>query len=92
VTGSPSSKVHGERTALERDDEPMMDIDDVALFLNTSVRHIRRMVSERRIPFYKVGGKLRFVRREVREWLALLRVPEQDPTIWPIRPGRRRAS
>ena len=32
------------------DDESMMDINEVAAFVNTSVRHIRRLVSERRIP------------------------------------------
>lgn len=76
----------------QRTDDPMMDIDEVAAFINTSVRHIRRLVSERRIPHYKVGGKLRFARHETRDWLASLRVPAQDPTIGPIRPGRRRAS
>jgi excisionase family DNA binding protein len=92
VTGEPNSKQNRRRPPLERDDEPMMDINEVAAFINTNVCHIRRLVSERRIPHYKVGGKLRFGRRETHDWLASLRVPEQEPMTWPIHPGRRRAS
>lgn len=92
MTGQPSSQQHTRPRRADCDDEPMMDINEVAAFINTNVRHIRRLVSERRIPHYKVGGKLRFGRRETHDWLASLRVPEQELITWPIRPGRRRAS
>ena len=92
MTGQPGSKQPSSPRRADRDEEPMMDINEVAAFINTNVRHIRRLVSERRIPHYKVGGKLRFGRRETHDWLASLRVPEQEPMMWPLRPGRRRAS
>jgi excisionase family DNA binding protein len=92
VTGQPNKRPGGRRRQPERDDEPMMDINEVAAFLNTNVRHIRRLVQERRIPHYKVGAKLRFARRDILEWLSSLRVPAQDPLTWPIHPRRRRAS
>ena len=92
MNGPPSPKHRGSGRASERDAEPLMDINEVAAFLNTTVRHIRRLVLERRIPHYKVGGKLRFGRQETHDWVAASRVPVQGPDLWPVRTGRRRAS
>lgn len=52
----------------------LMDVDDVAALLNVSVRHIRRLVFERRIPFLKIGSRVRFEAAAVDQWLATLRV------------------
>ena len=67
MTEQPKPRGSISRRRRDGDDEPMMDINEVAAFLNTSVRHIRRLVSERRIPHYKIGGKLRFGRQETHE-------------------------
>lgn len=40
--------------------EPLMDIKQVAERLGVEVRHVRRLVHERRIPFIKWGHLLRF--------------------------------
>ncbi|MQY19331.1 hypothetical protein NRB20_24160 [Nocardia sp. RB20] len=37
-----------------------MDVDQAAVYLGVGVRFIRRLVAERRVVFYKVGGHLRF--------------------------------
>jgi len=47
----------------------LVGIDDLASQLGVSVRHIRRLVSERRIPFHKWGRLLRFDVDEVVAWL-----------------------
>ena len=47
----------------------LVSIDDLAAHLGVSVRHIRRLVSERRIPFHKWGRLLRFDVDEVVAWL-----------------------
>ena len=52
----------------------LVDIDAVAERLGVRVRHIRRLVAERRLPHYKVGGLLRFDLAEIEEWLASRRV------------------
>jgi excisionase family DNA binding protein len=44
-------------------------VDDVANELKCSVRHIRKLVSEDRIPFFKVGRLVRFSPLRLREWL-----------------------
>jgi len=49
--------------------EPLMTIDQVAERLGVTVRHIRRLVDERRIPYLKWGKLLRFDPAEIDAWL-----------------------
>lgn len=37
-----------------------LTVDQAAEYLNVSVRFIRRLVAERRVPFHKAGNRLRF--------------------------------
>ena len=37
--------------------------------LATSIRHIRRLVAERRVPYVKVGRLVRFDPTEITAWL-----------------------
>lgn len=48
--------------------EPLLDLDTVAELLGTTERHMRRLVAERRIPYLKIGGKLRFDPADVRAY------------------------
>lgn len=47
----------------------LLDTRGVAKYIASSVRHVRRLVAERRIPHYKVGHFLRFDREEIDVWL-----------------------
>ena len=47
----------------------LLDIDDVAEQLSTSVRHLRRLVQERRIPVVRVGRLIRFDPVDLDAWL-----------------------
>jgi len=38
----------------------LMDIEDCATYLGTTVRHMRSLVYRSEVPYCKVGGKLRF--------------------------------
>ena len=51
------------------DPRALITMADVALRLGTSVRHVRRLVAERRIPIVKVGGFVRFEDHEVEHWI-----------------------
>ena len=55
--------------------EPLLDVDGVAARLNITVRHVRRLVAERRIPYLKLGNLLRFDPEEVDAWLLGLHRP-----------------
>lgn len=47
----------------------LLDIDAVAELLSTSVRHIRRLVHEHRIPVVRVGRLIRFDPVDLDAWL-----------------------
>lgn len=47
----------------------LITIIEVADVLSVEVRHVRRLVHERRIPFIKWGHLLRFDPEEIRAWI-----------------------
>jgi excisionase family DNA binding protein len=49
--------------------EALIDIAAVADRLGVSVRYVRRLVDEDRIPYYKFGRPLRFDPAEIDAWL-----------------------
>lgn len=55
----------------------LLDIAGVAEHLGVNVRHIRRLVTERRIPFIKWGHLIRFDPIDVAAWLENARVPSR---------------
>ena len=59
----------------------LMNIEQVAERLGVSVRHMRRLVAERRIPFVKWGHFLRFDPDEVNRWIEECAVPA-NTTGW----------
>lgn len=48
---------------------PLLTLAETAAYLNTTERHIRRLRAESRIPFTKIGGKLRFKRRDLNAYI-----------------------
>jgi excisionase family DNA binding protein len=47
----------------------LLDIAALAEHLGVDVRHVRRLVAERRIPYIKWGHLLRFDPTEIAEWI-----------------------
>lgn len=52
----------------------LLSISDAADRLGVTERYIRRLVSERRVPFYKVGRLIRFQESDLETWLNAGRV------------------
>jgi excisionase family DNA binding protein len=52
----------------------LIDISDAAETLGVSVRYVRRLVAERRIPYVKLGHYIRFDRDELELWIDEARV------------------
>lgn len=52
----------------------LLTISDVAKILNVSVSTVRRLQQNRKIPFLKVGGSVRFVGSDVAAYLERQRV------------------
>jgi excisionase family DNA binding protein len=63
------------------DRPPLMDIEAVAQRLAVGVRHVRRLVTEKRIPYRKWGHLLRFEPDEIEAWIEASRVPATPPAL-----------
>jgi excisionase family DNA binding protein len=53
---------------------PLMNVEQLADELGVSVRYVRRIIAERRIPYVKVGHFIRFQRDDVERWVEANRV------------------
>ena len=53
----------------------LLTIDQLAERLGVSIRHIRRLIAERRVPYLKVGWLVRFDPAEITAWLDDARHP-----------------
>jgi excisionase family DNA binding protein len=47
----------------------LLTIDQLADRLGISIRHVRRLIAERRVPYLKVGWLVRFDPTEIASWL-----------------------
>ena len=65
----------------------LIDIAGVAELLGVTVRHVRRLVAERRIPYLKWGHLLRFDPVAIAPWLDEQRVEATRPVVRVV--GRR---
>lgn len=59
----------------------LVDIHAVAGHLGVSVRHIRRLIDERRIPFVKVGNLVRFDVDVIAGWVDTHRTDVLDRRV-----------
>ncbi|QYG91168.1 helix-turn-helix domain-containing protein [Iamia sp. SCSIO 61187] len=59
----------------------LLNITQVADHLGVNVRHVRRLVYERRIPFIKWGHLIRFDPADVQRWM------KENTVQLPTRPG-----
>jgi len=67
---------------------PLLDINAVAEALCVTPRHVRRLVAERRIPFFKVGRFVRFDPADLDIWLGQQRVEIHSCTVGRRTTGR----
>lgn len=56
----------------------LLDINGVAAHLGVNVRHVRRLVAERRIPYVKWGHLLRFDPVELVDWIDAARAERRQ--------------
>ena len=66
----------------------LLTVEQAAERLGTSVRFVRRLISERRIPFIKVGRYVRIAASDVEAFIAAGRV---EANTVPSSPQRRSA-
>ena len=74
---SPNNAAHRRR---------LITLKQVAELLNVNERHVRRLVFERRIPYFKWGHLLRFDPVELEQWLEQARIAADAPLATSARP------
>ncbi|WHU48670.1 helix-turn-helix domain-containing protein [Gordonia sp. L191] len=82
-----------------------MDSADVAEFLGVTTQTVRRLITEKGLPAYRITHRFRFVRAEVEQWArvrmanagvdpyraAVRRLVDEAPQITPAQADRIRA-
>jgi excisionase family DNA binding protein len=65
-----------------------LTLPEAATYLNVTERYMRRLVTERRIPYFKVGRLLRFSTEDLDDFLEASRIEtgEAHPLLPPRRP------
>ncbi len=54
----------------------MLTTEEAAAYLGTTVRHVRRLVSDHELSRYKIGGRNRFADVDLDAWLTSRRIVE----------------
>ncbi len=86
---SPNRSLRCAECGELRTPSALLTMDEVALRLGTSLRHMRRLVAERRIPIVKVGRLIRFDSHDVEHWVDDRRVGVVVPASVAIRAARK---
>jgi len=74
ATSGRSMRQEGESGQIAR--RPLWSSPELAAHLCTTVRHVRRLVDEKRIPYIKVGHFVRFDPTEIDAWIDAQRVAQ----------------
>jgi excisionase family DNA binding protein len=69
-----------DRRAISVSLESLLDVEGLARRLGVSVRFVRRLVEERRIPYVKVGRFVRFDPVAVERWIDGARMEPIPPS------------
>jgi excisionase family DNA binding protein len=73
MTSNEANDANQPRNKPERRQPQRMGLPAAAEYVGISERHLRRMVQERKIDHYRVGGRLVFDVRDLEELLARCR-------------------
>jgi excisionase family DNA binding protein len=73
------------RTNAEPGAEKLIDCTEVAKLLGVTLRHVRRLVAERRIPFVKIGSFVRFDPADVRAYVLSCKVAAATGPVHDLR-------
>ncbi|EJF85554.1 helix-turn-helix domain-containing protein [Bartonella rattimassiliensis] len=51
------------------DEHDILTVEEVARYLKVTERHVYKLLSDRKMPAFKVGGAWRFKREQLEEWI-----------------------
>jgi excisionase family DNA binding protein len=56
----------------------VLTIDEASMLTGYSVKYMRVLISQHRIPYYRRGNRIYFNREEVEKWIMANRIPSDD--------------
>jgi excisionase family DNA binding protein len=65
----------------QADLRPPLDYDGAAEYLGTTPRHVRDLRATNRVPFVKLGGKVRFLPDDLDAFVLANRQEANDPAV-----------
>ena len=51
------------------DEHDILTVEEVVRYLKVTERHVYKLLSDRKIPAFKVGGAWRFKREQLEKWI-----------------------
>ena len=58
------------------------NVDELSTYLQLSVSGVRKLVRERKIPFFRVGNRIRFDLKTINLWLEKLEKNENQKSVF----------
>ena len=52
------------------------NIKELSIYLQTSIPQIRKLVREKKIPYFRVGNRIKFDLNEINKWIEKLQKKE----------------
>lgn len=62
-------------------EKKLIDIQELAKYLDSSVAFVRKLILTKQVPYFKVGGRIKFDRNEIDAWLECKKVEERKSII-----------
>lgn len=59
----------------------ILDLKEISNYLNISDSMIRKLVREKRIPFFRIGNRLKFDINEINKWIEKLGKEESKNSL-----------
>lgn len=67
------------------EDDIIFTVKTLAKYLEVSEKWIYERVQFKEIPFYKIGGHVRFSKRDITTWLETRKTPAVNPLSRPLK-------
>lgn len=58
------------------------NIKELSIYLQTSIPQIRKLVREKKIPYFRVGNRIKFDLKEINKWIEKLQEKEAEMSVF----------
>lgn len=58
------------------------NIKELSIYLQTSIPQIRKLVREKKIPYFRVGNRIKFDLNEINKWIEKLQEKEAGMSVF----------